>query len=71
MDKNHILEIYIQLKSFDLNAYAFLEIHFKIFKIRVQLARQMAKGKSTTAGYRKKIPVQGKSENSFFIDDYF
>ena len=71
-EKNHILDIYIEEKAFALNAYVFLEIEFKIFGVkfnfRVELAAQLAEGISTTAGYRKKIPVKGKSENSFFLD---
>ena len=73
-EKNHILDIYIQKKSFALKAYVFLEIEFRVFDVkfsfRVELAAQLARGGITTAGIRKKIPVQGKSETSSFLEDY-
>ena len=61
MEKNHILDIYIELKAFELNAYVFLEIQFEIFGVyftfRVELAGEMAKGITYYSVYRKKIPV--------------
>jgi hypothetical protein len=72
MKKNHILEIYIERKSLELKAYVFLEIEFKIFGVkfcfRIELVSIIVKGYSVTTGYRKKIPVKGKSESSFFLD---
>ena len=72
MEKNHILDIYIEQKAFELNAYVFLEIKFEIFGVdftfRVELAGEMAKGITYYSIYRKKIPVQGKSESSFVLD---
>ena len=65
MEKNHILDIYIELKAFEIKAYIFLEIVFKIFGIklhfRVELAGQLFEGVSTYRNYTKKIPVLGKS----------
>ena len=72
MEKNHILDIYIELKAFEIKAYIFLEIQFEIFGVdftfRVELAGEMAKGITYYSIYRKKIPVQGKSETSFVLD---
>ena len=72
MKKNHILDIYIERKALELKAYVFLEIEFKIFGVkfnfRVELAAVMVKGFSVTIGYRKKIPLKGKSESSFLLD---
>ena len=71
-EKNHILDIYIEQKAYSLNAYVFLEIKFKIlgvdFTFRFELAAEMAEGLTLYSAYRKKIPVQGKSETSFFLD---
>ena len=65
MKKNHILAIYIEMKSLELKAYIFLGIEFKIFGVnfnfRIELAAVKFKGISAFVGYKKKIPVQGKS----------
>ena len=72
MEKNHILEIYLEAKAFELNAYLFLEIELKIgdFKLsyRVELAAQLYNGISASNGIRKKIPIQGKSETSLYFN---
>ena len=72
MKKNHILAIYIEMKSLELKAYIFLGIEFKIFGVnfnfRIELAAVKFKGISAFVGYKKKIPVQGKSESSFVLD---
>ena len=69
-EKNHILDIYIEIKAFEINAYIFLEIEFEIlfgkFNIRIELAAEVAKGVSSVSRYKKKIPVKGTIENFLF-----